>query len=127
MSQPVFPTLTIDPVEDGFSQAYAYDNRISTTFEDGKMLTMKRYTDVPLTWVVNYHHMSATDLATLMEFYEDDDDADWGNTPIKWTNPVDSVAYFVYFNGPPEFMRESDDSDSWRVIINFLEALGTYT
>ena len=125
MSQPVYPTLSILPVEEGFSQAYALDNRIVTPLEDGRMLTMKKYTDVPLKWTFVYHHMGATDLSSLMSFYEGS--ADWGNTQIKWTNPENNINYFVYFEGPPEFTRETDDSDSWVVTVNFIEALGSYT
>ena len=125
MAQPVFPTLTAAPVDEGYSRNYAIDNRIVTPLEDGRILSMKKYTDVPLRWTVIYRDMTETDYETLMAFYEDD--ADWGNTPIKWTDLTNSTDYFVYFDGPPDVSRKNDNSDEWRVTINFLEALGSYT
>lgn len=127
MPQPVFPTLDMDPVDEGFTKTSGADNRIVTAFEDGYIQSMQRFTDVPLRWSFVYRHLSSADYATLQAFYEDEDDANWGNTPIKWTDPTNSTDYFVYFDGPIEVVREDDDSGTWRVTVNFLEALGSYT
>ena len=50
-----------------------------------------------------------------------------GAIPIKFTDPTNSTAYFVHFTDKPKSTLEGDGQATWRVEINFLEAIGTYT
>jgi len=125
MAQPVFPTFSRYPVSSGFNKTYAFDNRLVTEFDDGPYLSQARHTDVPRSWTVVWTFMTAANVAALNTFYEGS--ANWGAEPIKWTDRSDDVAYFVYFNGPPEYKPENEDASLWQISVTFIEALGSYT
>jgi len=125
MAQPVYPSLGVNPDEESFVREYAYDPAIRTALEDGAYLVMTKVTKVPLRWSFVYSQLSGTNKASLETFWEDS--AVYGSVPIKFTDPTNSTAYFVHFTGPPRCSLEGDGQSTWRVEIDLIEAIGTYT
>ena len=125
MAQPVYPTLGVNPDEEGFVREPALDPSSRTVLEDGAYLVVKTKTKIPLRWSLVYSQLSNANKETLDEFWEDD--AGCGAIPIKFTDPTNSTAYFVQFTDKPRSTLEGDGQATWRVEVNFLEAIGTYT
>jgi hypothetical protein len=125
MAQPVYPTLGVNPDEGSFVREPAIDPTERTPLEDGALLVMKTKTKVPLRWSFVYTQLSGTNKASLDSFWEGD--ANCGAVPIKFTDPTNSTDYFVQFMSQPRSTLEDDGQATWRVEINFLEAIGTYT
>jgi len=125
MAQPVYPTLGVNPDEEGFVREPALDPSSRTVLEDGAYLVVKTKTKIPLRWSFVYSQLSNTNKETLDDFWEDS--AGCGAVPIKFTDPTNSTAYFVHFTDKPRSTLEGDGQATWRVEINFLEAIGTYT
>jgi len=125
MAQPVYPSLGVNPDEEGFVREPAIDPTQRTPLEDGASLVMKTKTKIPLRWSFVYSQLSGTNKAALDYFWEHD--AACGAVPIKFTDPTNSTAYFVQFTDKPRSTLEGDGQATWRVEVNFLEAIGTYT
>jgi len=125
MAQPVYPNLGVNPDEEGFVREPAIDPTQRTPLEDGAYLVVKTKTKIPLRWSFVYSQLSNTNKETLDDFWEDD--AGCGAVPIKFTDPTNNTAYFVHFAGPPRCTLEGDGQSTWRVEIEFIEAIGTYT
>lgn len=125
MAQPVYPTLSIEPVREGFTKQPAFDPTIRTSFEDGSYQVLAKTTNVPYMWSFHYRYLSVADKETLMSFYEDD--ANYGAVVIKWTDPSNDTDVFVHFATPPNCTLENDSTIEWQVEVSFVEAIGTYT
>lgn len=125
MAQPVYPNLGVNPDEEGFVREPAIDPTQRTPLEDGAYVVMKTKTKIPLRWSFVYSQLSNTNKETLDTFWEDS--AGCGAVPIKFTDPTNSTVYFVHFTDKPRSTLEGDGQATWRVEINFLEAIGTYT
>jgi len=125
MAQPVYPALGVNPDEEGFVREPAIDPVSRTPLEDGAYLVVKTKTKIPLRWSFVYSQLSNANKETLDAFWEDS--AGCGAIPIKFTDPTNSTAYFVHFTDKPKSTLEGDGQATWRVEINFLEAIGTYT
>lgn len=125
MAQPVYPSLGVNPDEEGFVREPAMDPTQRSPLEDGAYLVVKTKTKIPLRWSFVYSQLSNTNKQTLDTFWEND--AGCGAVPIKFTDPTNSTAYFVHFTDKPRSTLEGDGQATWRVEINFLEAIGTYT
>ena len=125
MAQPVYPNLGVNPDEEGFVREPAMDPTQRSPLEDGAYVVMKTKTKIPLRWSFVYSQLSNANKETLDAFWEDD--AGCGAVPIKFTDPTNSTAYFVHFTDKPRSTLEGDGQATWRVEINFLEAIGTYT
>ncbi len=124
MAQPVYP-LSVDPDAQGFVREPAFDPVHRSPLEDGAYQVVKTKTKVPLRWSFVYRYLSGVNKESLDEFWEDD--ADCGAVPIKFTDPTNSTDYFVRFAGPPRCSLEDDGQSTWRVEIDLIEAIGTYT
>ena len=125
MAQPVYPTLSDNPDEESFVREYATDPTKRTKLEGGAYVVMRRLTTVPLRWSFVYRDLSVADRNALLTFYTGD--ANCGAVVIKWTDPSDSVEYFVRFMGPPQCTLEPTGQNTWRVAVEFIQAIGTYT
>ena len=126
MAQPVYPTLP-SPDMGGFVRKPAFNPTMRTDMEDGSVIVMRTKTAVPLTWSFTYRFLSNTDKETLMTFWEGASYANGGAVVIKFTDPTDSTAYFVHFTAEPECELENSQQAEWRVTVNLLQALGSYT
>jgi hypothetical protein len=125
MAQPVFPTLSTDPDEEGFVKEPKETPTFTSEHLDGSMVVGAHKTVVPYIWSYVYRQLSDTDRDTLMAFWEDD--ANFGAIVIKWTDPTDSTAYFVRFRAKPSCRLERDGQATWRVQVQLEQAIGTYT
>ena len=125
MTQPVYPTLDKDPVIEGYTRAPVTDSTNRTPLADGAYLVTAKVTKVPLRWSFAYRYLSNTNKNSLMTFYRGD--ANLGAVPIKFTDPQNSTAYFVHFLSQPEPVLEQGEKSLWKVDIDFIEAIGTYT
>ena len=125
MAQPLYPTLGVNPDQDNFVREPAYDPAQRTPMEDGSLLVMAKQTKVPLRWSLIYRYLSGTNKALIDASWEDD--ANYGAIPIKFTDPTNSTDYFVRYASMPRSALEDDGQATWRVQVDFIEALGTYT
>lgn len=127
MAQPVYPTTLPYPERESFVREPAFNPTIQTDIEDGAVLIMRAKTTVPLAWSFVYRYLSATDKETLMAFWEGATYANCGAVVVKFTDPTNSTAYFVHFTAKPTCQLENSQQMRWRVTVNLLQALGTYT
>lgn len=126
MAVPVYPTLTPaqKPEQEGFRKEPAYDPTIRSQFENGFETTRSPQTKVPWAWSFNYRSLSTANRNTLTTFWSDT--VQCGAAVFQWTDPTDSVAYFVRFAAMPRSDLEPDGTGTWRVEIQLRQALGTY-
>jgi len=125
MAQPVYPTLSEKPEDENFVRQPAYDPVIRTEFENGIQSARARHTQVPLFWHFEYRQLSTSDRNTLMTFYEDS--ANYGAVVIKFLDPSDTENYFVRFRDRPQITLEPGGTNTWHVIVEFDQAIGSYT
>lgn len=126
MAQPLYPVLSQQPENEGYTRAPSFDPVIRSRTEDGNPMAMATHTRVPLAWRFTYRCLPEADMNTLLAFWEDD--ANYGGVVIRFTDPTNAASYFVRFTSQPQCtLEEQTGLNQWRVEVTFLQALGTYT
>ena len=126
MPQPVYPTLSQNPENEGYVREPLFDPTARTRYEDGNPMAMRTHTKVPLVWRFIYRDLPEADMNTLLAFWEDD--AHYGAVVVKFTDPTNNTAYFVRFAAQPACtLEEHTGLNAWRVEVNLTQALGSYT
>lgn len=95
-----FPTLSIAPTVDGFTEEVAKDPTIKTDFENGFYQTRPAFTRIPRKFTVTYHAMSDSDKNTLQNFEKT---VLVGCDAFTWTHPKTSTQYTVRFDAPIKY------------------------
>lgn len=126
MPQPVYPTLSQNPENEGYTREPAYDPTQRTPLEDGAQLVMATQTKVPFVWRFVYRSLPEADMNTLLSFWSGA--ANYGAVVVKFRDPVNLTDYFVRFTAQPHCtLEEQTGLNVWRVEVNLLQALGSYT
>ena len=112
-----FPTLSINPTVEEWTEEFAFDPTISTKFEGGYRKTRPRCTRIPLKWHLAYKPLPSTDKATLREH---ELDRKVGASSFTWVNPTDSTTYTVRFLGPVKYAM-AGNSAWWHVSFDLEE------
>ncbi len=128
MPQPIYPTLSKGPVVNGYVREPSVDPALRTPLEDGGQQAINTMTRVPLFWFVPYEDMTAADVTTLLNFWaHPTDGANHGTVVVKYTDPTNGSSYFVWMLNRPRCTLETTQQQRWRIEVQLLEALGSYT
>lgn len=126
MAQPVYPTLSQNPENESYTREPAFDPTVRTRYEDGNAMVMATQTKVPLVWRFVYRDLPEADMNTLLAFWSGS--AHYGAVVVKFRDPTNSTDYFVRFTAQPACtLEEQTGLNAWRVEVNLLQALGSYT
>jgi hypothetical protein len=107
-----FPTLSSTPVFYNFSEMLHADPTVSSTAEQGCILTRTRATVSYKHWAVEYRGMSNADKVTLEAFQAS---VGTGGDKFTYTCPQNATTYVVRFAGPIQFRLDSQDNSRWQV------------
>lgn len=113
-----FPTLSRNPLLDGFSDGPAYDITLRDQFDSGHVLTKQKHSSIKRRFQFAYDGLTDAD-KTLLETLQTN--AGVGAEEITWTNPDDSTAYTVRLDGPIIFTKTGKSYELWACEISMTE------
>jgi len=120
-----FPILTSKPVVDGFQHSFIEDVIHRKSFESGAVVTRPLFTNIPVSWKVQYTGISNEDKETL-ELWEKND-IGFGGTQFVWLNPKTNKKYWSKLFQPIKYeVHGSSFGNLWNIALT-LVTLGIHT
>jgi len=112
-----YPTL-IEEVS-GYSEMIANDPTIKSEFENGKLETRARHTNIKNKWELFYKGLSDVDYLALKNFQQS---VMIGSEIFQWVNPKDAQTHNVRFEAPIQFNLDSSEFRDWSATFSLIEA-----
>ena len=116
-----FPTLSKEPDLSNYTEESAVDPTIRTEFENGRVLTRAKFTNVSKKWTISYSYLTNSDKDLLKEFEEK---IHFGALSFYWTSPADSTTYEVRFQKTLKIVAENqiiNGENKWSLTFDVAE------
>jgi len=113
-----FPVLTRKGSKAGYLEVHSKDAVHVASKASGLPVVNKLFTFDPMTWKYSLKLVTNADKATLMTFYNANEDV-----PFDWFNPQDGNTYEVIFNMPPQCIMDGSDGTNiyWKIVLNLTQ------
>ena len=111
-----FPTLTVSPKIDGFTDEYSRDGQRIADPTNGYPLLIRELHFNPRYFRFTLYNATDEDKTTLMDFYDSNKDK-----TFNWTNEQDSTTYEVMFAEKPK-CQLNGQKDRWNIELVLVQA-----
>jgi len=115
-----FPTLSKNPVVQGWEEEALFDPTILNEMEGGAVESHSTTTVVPWTWKLTYRDMTNADYALMKAFERTG--VNFGMSSFHWINPCDAVVNSVKLGSKIKYKMEENLQHKWQWSLYLIEA-----